>query len=94
MILRRFKVSGNSMEPALKHGQQVIGEKLTYYFRNPKCGDLAVVRHPNKNILIIKRITGITGEKYFVEGDNKNASDDSRQFSFISRKNILYRVIQ
>lgn len=49
------------------------------------------------NRFLIKRITkidpSVDGEKYIVSGDNKKDSLDSRIFGWISKKDILGKVI-
>jgi len=42
---------------------------------------------------LIKRISKIDGEKYFVSGDNKKDSMDSRRFGWILKKDIIGKVI-
>ena len=92
-MFRRFKVSGNSMLPALADGQYVIGESLTYKFRNPTIGDIVVLKSPNSDMNLIKRIIKRQDDDYFVEGDNKNESRDSRDFGLIRKENILFRTM-
>ncbi len=92
-MIQRFKVSGNSMSPTLTDGRYVIGESLSYKFRNPKIGDLAVFKSPDGDMNLIKRITKNNGGNYFVEGDNKMHSHDSRDFGPISKNRIVARII-
>ena len=47
----------------------------------------------DNNKYLVKRITKVDGEKYFVSGDNKNDSLDSREFGWISKGDILGKVI-
>ena len=92
-MLKRYKVFGDSMLPILKNGQQVIVEKFSYLFFNPKINDIVILKNPD-NINIIKRITKKEGNSYFVEGDNAKESADSRKFGFIQKKEILGKVIK
>ena len=91
-MLKRFKVIGESMVPALKNGQQVIAEKLSYLFLNPKIDDIVILKNPD-NINIIKRVTKKEGNNYFVEGDNGDESSDSRNFGPVQKNKILAKVI-
>jgi signal peptidase I len=87
-FLLRFKVSGHSMLPTLKPGQEILVSSLPYLFIKPRVGD--VIAFKDGDIFIVKRITEITGEKLHVMGDNKN---DSRDYSWIERKRVIGKVI-
>ena len=116
---QRTRVSGHSMEATLHDGDNLIVDKLSYHFREPKRFEIIVFPYRHKeNTYYIKRIIGlpeetvqvkdgyvyINGEKldenyglevmedagiaaepielgedeYFVLGDNRNHSSDSR----------------
>lgn len=91
-MFKRFKVIGDSMVPTLKNGQQVIVEKLSYWFREPMVGEVVILKNSD-NMNIIKRITKKDGNSYFVEGDNAKESADSRNFGFIQKKEILGKAV-
>lgn len=117
---QRTKVSGASMEPTLHDGDNLIVDKISYRFDDPKRFDIIVFpfRYEEKTYYI-KRIIGLPGEtiyideygiiyidgniltesygkeviadpgrayeaitlgedEYFVMGDNRNNSSDSR----------------
>ncbi|MBI3046647.1 MAG: S26 family signal peptidase [Candidatus Harrisonbacteria bacterium] len=80
------------MLPALKDSQYVIAEKFSQLFFNFRIGDVAIIKLAGGK-KIVKRITAKIGDNYFVEGDNKAYSADSRHFGFIPRSDILSRVI-
>ena len=117
----RTKVIGESMEPTLYHGQDVLINRVAYKFMSPKSGDI-IVFLPNGNANshdYIKRVVAVPGDtvqikdgklyvngqeqdsndslydkmedagvasnklkltddEYFVLGDNRNSSEDSR----------------
>ena len=116
---QRTEVSGSSMETTLSDKDQLIVDKMTYRFRDPKRYDIVVFPYQYQdNTYYIKRIIGLPGEKvqilsgmvyidemrldehygneimenpgiaeepltlgedeYFVLGDNRNNSSDSR----------------
>ncbi|MGB3444277.1 MAG: S26 family signal peptidase [Actinophytocola sp.] len=73
---RRIRVRGPSMAPTLKDGDVVLARNR----RNPRSGDVAVVTwvaRPGQ--LSIKRVAGGDAGGWHVEGDNANASTDSRE---------------
>jgi signal peptidase I len=122
-------VYGRSMEPSLFERQRLIIDKLTYYFRAPHRNDIVVIKRPDMDELLVKRIVGLPTEKveirngyvyinderlpepfphdqypqnipahtlgpveYFVLGDNRGNSNDSRSFGPILREDIMGRV--
>ena len=135
-IGQRTEVIGSSMEPTLTSGDNLIVEKITYRFGDPKRFDIIVFPYQYaKKTYYIKRIIGLPGEtvfidesgniyingekleedygkevilspglaskpitllddQYFVMGDNRNDSSDSRDPSVgnISRSDIIGRA--
>lgn len=134
-IFQPFLVSGASMEPTFSSGEYLLIEEVTYYFREPKRGEVVVFRAPlAPSYYFIKRIIGLPGEtvkidegkvyiynldwphgkmllepyaqktitgnltidlnrdEYFVLGDNRSSSADSRSWGPLPRKNIIGKV--
>lgn len=87
----RFTIHGNSMFPALKPGQDVLCFNWAYLFSKPKVGDIVVVKHQGKEM--VKRIHYILGREYFVQGDNKKESIDSRSFGAIDRSQLIGKAV-
>jgi len=122
-------VYGRSMEPSLFERQRLIIDKFTYNFRAPHRNDIVVIKRPDMDELLVKRIIGLPSEKveikdgyvyindkrlpepfphgqypqnvppytlgpvqYFVLGDNRGNSNDSRSFGPILREDIMGRV--
>lgn len=132
---QRTEVSGSSMETTLSDKDQLIVDKMTYRFRDPKRYDIVVSPYQYQdNTYYIKRIIGLPGEtvqilsgmvyidgmrldehygneimenpgiaeepltlgedEYFVLGDNRNNSSDSRasDVGLIHRKDLIGRA--
>ena len=131
----RTVVEGQSMEPTLQDGNNLIVDKLSYRFRDPKRFEIIVFPYQyEENTYYIKRIIGLPGEmvqvkdgavyideeklderygaesmesagiaeepiklgddEYFVLGDNRNHSSDSRDPSvgILKREDLLGRA--
>jgi|SRR5208283_310455 len=87
-----FRVKDKSMKPSINDGDYVIASRVSYIFAKPKAGDIVVLRHPSGRFFIVKRIARITGKGYFVVGDNKPVSEDSRKFGAVGRDSIVGKV--
>ncbi len=116
----RTSVIGDSMEPALHNGQEILMNRILYRISKPKRGDVVVfLPNGNQNThFYVKRVVGLPGEtvqikegnvyidgvlleenelfdemadpgiaqnelllsgdEFFVLGDNRNSSEDSR----------------
>lgn len=135
-IGQRTQVNGNSMKNTLYDKDNLIVDKITYRFTDPKRFDIVVFPHTNsegKEIYYIKRVIGLPGEtvqisegtifinnvpleedygceeilegklaaspvtleedEYFVLGDNRNHSSDSREIGPVNKKIILGRAV-
>lgn len=129
----RTSVVGDSMEPALYNGQEILMNRVVYKLSSPKRGDV-VIFLPNGNEnshYYVKRVVGLPGEtiqirdgsvyidgvlldedenfdkmidagiaqnelmlavdEYFVLGDNRNSSEDSRSGNIgaVKKDNII-----
>lgn len=133
---QRTRVSGSSMEATLSDGDNLIVDKLSYRFQDPKRFDIVVFPYKyEENTYYIKRIIGLPGdtvqvkdgytyingellesdiygaevmieagtasepitlgeEEYFVLGDNRNHSLDSRDPSvgILKREDLIGRA--
>ncbi len=116
-VANRTTVEGNSMNPCLRNGDELILEKISYLMGEPERFDV-IVFEQSEQVNYIKRVIGLPGEtvqirndkiyinneaiydefqkepmnnaglakdkitlgpdEYFVLGDNRNASKDSR----------------
>ncbi len=87
-----YRVDGNSMEPNYHNGDLLLINKLSYRFRDPQPDEVIVFAAPTGQDLIKRVIRQVEPLKYWVEGDNKQASSDSRQFGPVAKKAIVGRV--
>lgn len=134
-IGQRTRVEGRSMENTLFDGDNLIVDKISYRFKDPKRFDVIIFPYRyEKNVYYIKRIIGMPGEtiqikdgfvyidgekleenfgkeimeepgiaenpielgpdEYFVLGDNRNHSKDSRseQVGVLNKKELAGRA--
>ncbi|MCP6726719.1 MAG: nickel-type superoxide dismutase maturation protease [Patescibacteria group bacterium] len=80
-----FRVQGRSMEPYCKEGDFVFVNK----FIGLKEGDVAVIRHPISSRFLLKRVIKKIDKKYWLKGDNKEESLDSRVFGWVNKDSVL-----
>lgn len=82
------------MEPTLPHGATVLVSGIPYLFSPPKRGDVVAFLDEGSRKTFIKRIERVEGERYFLGGDNKGDSFDSRKIGWIHRRDILGKVVK
>lgn len=135
-VVRPFIVSGNSMDPNIKHKQYLIIDEVSYRLREPERGEVIVFKAPPEpSKYYIKRIIGLPGDtvdikgsaititdaahpqgltlseafithksndnvhvtvplgSYFVMGDNRSGSYDSRAWGMLPEVNIRGRAL-
>lgn len=107
-VAQPFLVSGASMEPTYHDGDYLIVDEISYRVSAPKKDDVIIFRYPkNPSTFFIKRIIGLPneeiildgkeiklkGDEYFVMGDNRDASSDSRIWGPVPKKMIIGRSI-
>jgi len=96
---------GQSMEPAIQSGAVLVISRLRYGLRlpwrqsyflrwaKPREGEVVVFYTPSGE-LAVKRCTALTGlESFIAEGDNANASYDSRSYGPVSLDSIIGKVL-
>lgn len=91
---RRFRVTGMSMAPLLKPGDDVLVDPGAYRGRLPRRDEIVVVRHPfRSDIRLIKRVTEVAEDgRCRLQGDNPSESTDSRTFGWVMPDRVIGRV--
>ena len=85
------RIIGHSMSPALRSGEAWVVWRTTRI----RPGDVIMLRHPVRpDLNLVKRAISqrATGD-WWVEGDNRDFSEDSRTFGYAPSANILGRVL-
>ena len=90
---KRLRVTGYSMIPLLEPGEEILFDPKAYRNSLPQTGDIVVAQHPYQEKQIVKRVTLVLEDgSCFLEGDNSNASTDSRSYGFVPSSKIIGRV--
>lgn len=91
MPISRFTVHGSSMLPTLSEGQELLSFNWAYIGRKPSIGEVIVLNFQGNDL--VKRVVKVEDGQIFVEGDNKQASTDSRDFGPINLDQIVGKVV-
>ena len=84
-----FRVVDRSMEPTLHSGDYVLANG---WFGRLSQGDIVVLRHPARDILMIKRVSKLLDGRCYVVGDNAGLSQDSRSFGAVDMSMVVGKV--
>jgi signal peptidase I len=94
------EIEGPSMSPTLEQGDWALAVAVGRLRRR----DVVVIEHPTRpGFEVVKRIIALPGEltsvgrllrsdEFWVEGDNRGASTDSRQFGPVTRDRVRARI--
>lgn len=89
--VRRVRVAGDSMLPTLRDGDACLVRRT----RRIRPGQLVVVERPDRpGLLIVKRVWRREPTGWWVEGDNPDASDDSRGFGPVPDAKVIGVVVR
>lgn len=82
------------MKPFIRDGDYAISTRI---FLSPRLGEVLIFRSPFDGEMMIKRVSRIYSEegeeRYYVEGDNRMRSTDSKAFGGISKKEVFGKVL-
>jgi len=88
--LATVRIVGPSMEPYLRNGDV----HLVALRARVKAGDAVLLSHPDRpELLTVKRIVRRDDDGWWVEGDNRDESTDSRHFGAVPEESIRGRII-
>ena len=69
-VAQPFVVSGASMVPSFENGNYLIIDELSYWFEEPKRGEVIIFRFPsNPKKFLIKRVAALPGETILIKDD-------------------------
>ena len=90
---KRIRVTGASMLPGLKEGDELFVDERAYDNHHPAEGDIVVAWHPREpDLKIIKRVSVVFDNGCWLVGDNPAASTDSSQYGIFPFKRIIGKV--
>ncbi len=96
-MIKKINIEGISMEPAVKDGATALIDTSRKAKDRIKDGDIIAFRTPNAypRKYSVKRVNRVTDKgKYFVLGDNKAVSIDSRSYGAVEKILIEGLVIK
>ncbi|MFK7800191.1 MAG: nickel-type superoxide dismutase maturation protease [Anaerolineae bacterium] len=90
---KRIRVTGASMLPGLKDGDELFLNERAYVASLPTEGDIVVAWHPRQaDLKIIKRVSMVLDNGCWLVGDNPAESTDSSQYGIFPFKRIVGKV--
>ena len=85
----RIRIVGPSMEPSVRNGDWWLVRRTSRLH----AGEVALMVHPRRpHALIVKRLIRAQAGGWWVEGDNPEASEDSRQFGPVPPECVIGRL--
>lgn len=66
-VVQSYMIKGSSMEPTLKDGMRIFGNKIALRFRKPKRKEIVILKQDSQK-LMIKRVIGLEGDVIYIKG--------------------------
>jgi nickel-type superoxide dismutase maturation protease len=89
-LIGRVQVEGDSMIPTLSPGDRLVVARR----RRVRVGDIVAAHDPRGGRILVKRVSQVEPNgDVMLQGDNRSASTDSRQFGAVARSAILGRIV-
>jgi signal peptidase I len=83
-IAQPFIVSGASMDETFHSGEYLIVDQLSYYFEQPKRGEVVIFKYPrDPSKYFIKRVIGIPGDTLSIDGNTVSITNEANPDGFI-----------
>jgi signal peptidase I len=107
-VFTLFRVNGHSMEKTLQNGTFIPACSICAHLQKPALNQIVIVEYEgSEHVRFVKRVLGTPGmslpfkggtvvlaeDEYFVVGDNRGASTDSRVYGPIHRSQIVAYVL-
>ena len=82
-VFEFIRVDGESMQPTLETNEYVFMEKVTYWFEEPKFGDIVICYYPHRAETFVKRVIGTPGDTLEIHDGTLyiNGEPDTTYFS-------------
>jgi len=89
-VFQFFFIPSGSMIPTLLIGDLVLGEKISYRFKEPERGDIIIFYYPkDRSIFYIKRIVGLPGDNLTIYGDFLEINGKKVKYEYVGKGEFI-----
>jgi signal peptidase I len=83
-IAQPFIVSGASMDETFHSGEYLIVDQLSYYFEQPKRGEVVIFKYPrDPSKYFIKRVIGVPGDTLTIDGNTVSITNEANPNGYV-----------